>query len=79
VGGTRTVRALRCGCGRHLEGGDDEELFGRVLAHLRDAHPALAFAEEQIVALVAHAFELESAAPHEGAKEPDEGLGTEPR
>jgi hypothetical protein len=53
--------------------------LGRVLDHLGGAHPALAFGEEQVLALVAHAFELERATPHEGARVPDEGLGTEPR
>jgi hypothetical protein len=45
---TRTVRELRCGCGRHLEGGDDAEMFGRVLDHLRGAHPTLVFGTSRL-------------------------------
>jgi hypothetical protein len=74
------VRALRCGCGRRLEGGDDAELFGRVPDHPRGAHPVVAFGEEQVLAFVTHAFRYERATAHEGARVPaDEGLGTEPR
>ena len=72
--GARTVRALRCGCGRRLEGGDDVELSGRVATPLRGAHPAAALDDEQVLALVAHAFELERAASHPGGDVPaDEG------
>ncbi len=67
------MRAPRCGCGRRPEGGDDAELFGRLVDHLRGAHPAAAFGEEQVLALVAHAFQFQR------AEVPNEGLGTGPR
>ena len=72
------VRALRCGCGRRLEAGDDEELFGEVAKHLRREHPATAVEDVQVRAFVTHAYKLEHAAPYAGGEGPDEGFGPEP-
>ena len=72
------VRALRCGCGRRLEAGDDEELFGRVSGHLRREHPSSALGERGVRAFVSHAYTLEQAAPYADGEGPDEEFGSEP-
>ena len=72
------VKALRCGCGRRLEAKDDEELFGRMLEHLRGEHPAAAFGDGQVRSSVAHSYKLEYAAPYAGGAGPDEEFGPEP-
>ena len=72
------VRALRCGCGRRLEAGNDEELFGEVSKHLRREHPATAMKDGQVRAFVSHAYKLEHASPYAGGEGPDEEFGPEP-
>ena len=72
------VRALRCGCGRRLEAGDDEELVGRVTGHLRHEHPSNALDEGGVRAFVSHAYTLERATPYADGEGPDEEFGPEP-
>lgn len=72
------VKALRCGCGRKLEAGNDEELFGRVSNHLRREHPSTALEDGQVRAFVSHAYTLERSAPYAGGEGPDEEFGPEP-
>ena len=49
----RRMRALDCDCGRHLEGHDDEELYGRVREHVDRDHPEMRLSDEQVHGLVA--------------------------
>ncbi len=35
------MRKLECGCGRHLEGDDDQHLIIKVFLHLEAAHPEI--------------------------------------
>lgn len=75
------MRAMLCGCGRHLEACDEERLVERVQAHLRRVHPdhiVASLNREQIREIVAtHAYKLEYALVYEG-NEPDEEFGPDP-
>ena len=72
------VKALRCGCGRRLEGGNKQELFGEVSKHLRREHRAMVVDDGQVRAFVNHAYSLEHAAPYADGEGPDEEFGPEP-
>ena len=72
------MRAMLCGCHRHLEA-DDEGLFQEVLDHLKRNHPVVTLTDEQIRQTVAaHAYRLEYAAPYAGGEGPDEEFEPEP-
>ena len=77
-------RALLCGrlcnCNHSIEGADDDELLGEVLAHLRRDHPAMLFPEERIWQFVAlRAFNVEEyAAVYADGEGPEEEFGLEP-
>ncbi|MEW6637302.1 MAG: DUF1059 domain-containing protein, partial [Actinomycetota bacterium] len=51
-GGESSVRALDCECGRHLEAGDDRELFERAREHVDRDHPEMNLSDEQVQAIV---------------------------
>ena len=53
--------ALLCGCGRHLEAWDEEELYSEVLTHLGLEHPRMDQQREaQVRELVAaHSYRYE--------------------
>ena len=77
------VRALLCdrlcNCHHSLNGADDDELFGKVLTHLRRDHPAMAFPEEQLREFVAiKAYNIEYAVVYTNGEGPDEEFGPEP-
>jgi predicted small metal-binding protein len=59
--GGRLVRwALLCGCRRHLEASDEEELLGELLAHLEREHPAMEHRKWQVRERVAaHSYRYE--------------------
>ena len=42
-----------CDCHQGLSGADDDELFGKVLAHLSRDHPAMPFSEDRVREFVA--------------------------
>jgi predicted small metal-binding protein len=46
------VRALDCECGRHLEAGDDQELFERAREHVDKDHPEMGLSDEQVRGIV---------------------------
>lgn len=48
-----SVRALDCECGKHLEAGDDEELFQRAREHVDQDHPDMGLSDEQVRGIVA--------------------------
>lgn len=47
------MRALDCQCGEHLEGADDDELYGQVREHVDRDHPDMELSDEQVRGLVA--------------------------
>ena len=73
-------RALLCGCGRHLEASDEEELFSEVLAHLGRDHPMMERGEAQEVRqrVVARSYRYELVEVYAGDAEPDEEFGLDP-
>ncbi len=72
-------RALLCGCGRHLEASDEDELFSEVLAHLGREHPMVEHGEAQVRRRVAaHSYRYECVEVYAGDAEPDEGFGLNP-
>ena len=72
------MRAMLCGCRRHLEAGDEEELFEKVLAHLRQEHPAVELDEAQIREIVlTHSYRYECVEVYAGTG-PNEEFGPEP-
>ncbi len=72
------MRAMLCGCRRHLEAGDEEELFETILAHLRQEHPAVELDEEQIREIVlTHSYRYEYMEVYAGIGPPEE-FGPEP-
>jgi hypothetical protein len=49
------MRAIDCPCGHHLEGADDDDLFGRAREHIDRDHPEMERTGEQIRERVAAA------------------------
>ena len=82
MGKENWMRAMLCGCGKHLEAGDEERLVERVQAHLRRFHPdhlVASLDRKQIREIVAtRAYKLEYALVYEGDDEPDEEFGLDP-
>ncbi len=76
------MRALLCSCRRHLEGADEEELFGEVLQHIRREHPMMELSETQLREVVeahSYCYELvEVYAGAAGAALGEEEFGPEP-
>jgi predicted small metal-binding protein len=73
--------ALLCGCGRHLEAWDEEELSSEVLAHLRREHPLMDQQQEAQVRerVAAHSYRYECVEEvYAGSAEPDEEFGLDP-
>ena len=69
------MRALLCSCRRHLEGADEEELFGEVVEHIRREHPLMELSEAQLREVVAaHSYGYELVEVYTGA---GEALGEE--
>jgi hypothetical protein len=67
-----------CDCNQGLSGADDE-LFGKVLAHLSRDHPAIPFSEDRVREFVAiRAYNLEYAAVYVDSEDLDEEFGPEP-
>ena len=52
------MQELDCGCGRHLEGKDEQDLIIKVFLHLEAAHPEIEEPtmelSEEIVAIMAY-------------------------
>ena len=44
----RTMGAIECPCGHHLEGADDEELFKLARAHVDNDHPEMERTDEEV-------------------------------
>ncbi len=62
------MRALLCSCRRHLEGADEEELFGEVVEHIRREHPRMELSEAQLREVVAaHSYHYELVEVYAGA------------
>lgn len=73
------MKALLCGCGRHLEARDDERLVREVLYHLGRDHPGVEFDESRVRRMVSeHSFRYECVEVHAGGIGPEEGFGEEP-
>ncbi len=73
--------ALLCGCGRHLEAWDEEELYSEVLAHLGLEHTRMVQQQQAQVRerLAAHSYRYECVeAIYAGSAEPDEEFGLDP-
>ncbi len=47
------MRALECECGMHLEGHDDDELYGLAREHVDRDHPEMHLSDEQVRGIVA--------------------------
>jgi predicted small metal-binding protein len=73
-------RALLCGCGRHLEASDEDELFREVLAHLSREHSIMEHGKAQEVRqrVAAHSYRYELVEVYAGDAEPDEEFGLNP-
>ena len=74
-------RALLCGCGRHLEAWDEEELASKVLTHLRWEHPGKEQQQHSQVRghVAAHSYRYECMEEvYAGGAEPDEEFGLDP-
>jgi hypothetical protein len=68
-----------CDCQQGLSGADDEELFGEVIAHLSQDHPAMPFSEDRVREFVTiRAYDLEYATVYADGEGPDEEIGPEP-
>lgn len=74
------MRALLCwGCHRRLEAADEEELSGKVLAHLKRDHPVMEADGERIREMVAaRSYRYEWVVVYAGGNGPDEEFGPEP-
>jgi predicted small metal-binding protein len=73
--------ALLCGCGRHLEALDEEELASEVLTHLGLEHPRMDQQQEAQVRerVAAHSYRYECVeGVYAGSAEPDEEFGPDP-
>ena len=73
-------RALLCGCGRHLDASDEDELLSEVLAHLGREHPIMDIGEAQEVRqrVKAHSYLYELVEVYAGDAQPDEEFGLDP-
>ena len=68
-----------CNCQQGISGADDDELFGEVLAHLSQDHPAMPFSEGRIRELVTvRAYDFEYATVYADGEGADEEFGPEP-
>jgi hypothetical protein len=68
-----------CNCHQGPSGADDDELFGEVLAHLSQDHPAMPFSEGRIREFVTvRAYDFEYAPVYADGEGPDEEFGPEP-
>lgn len=73
------VKALLCGCGRRLEGEEDEKLCERISTHLRRDHRTAHVDREVVRGMVLlRAYRIEYAAIYENGSGPDEEFGLEP-
>ncbi len=75
------MKAMLCGCGRHLEAQSDDGLVREALAHRRQEHAMFVADEERVRRVVEeNAYRLEYAAPyaHVHGEGPDEEFGPEP-
>ena len=73
------MRAMLCGCGRHLEAASDNGLVREALAHRRQEHPLAVTDEELVRRVVAdNAYGMEYVAVYAGGEGPDEEFGPEP-
>jgi len=73
--------ALLCGCGRHLEAWDEEELVGEVLVHLGQEHPVMEQQQQAQVheRVATHSYRYEYVGElYAGGTEPDEEFGLDP-
>ena len=73
--------ALLCGCGRHLEAWDEEELSSEVLTHLGREHPLIEQQEEAQVRerIASHSYRYECLEEvYAGRAEPDEEFSLDP-
>lgn len=73
------MKALLCGCGRRLEGEEDENLCERVSAHLLHDHRT-AHVDREVVRgmVVSRAYKIEYATVYANGSGPDEEFGPEP-
>jgi predicted small metal-binding protein len=73
------MRALLCGCGKHLEARDDKGLAGRFREHLRREHPSIILHDDHIETIVSErAYDYERVLVYaEGERREDE-FGPEP-
>ncbi len=72
-------QALLCGCRRHLEASDEEQLLRELLAHLEREHPATERGERKARERVAvHSYHYECVEVYAGGAELDEEFGLEP-
>jgi predicted small metal-binding protein len=42
-------RNLRCPCGEHIQGTDEDDLVEKVKVHLRNEHPHLSYERDEIL------------------------------
>ena len=68
-----------CDCHQSVSRADDDELFGKVLAHLGRDHPGMPFSEDRVWEFVTvRAYNLVYAAVYADGEGPDEEFGPEP-
>ncbi|MDP9457810.1 MAG: DUF1059 domain-containing protein [Actinomycetota bacterium] len=73
------MKAMLCGCGRHLEAANDDGLVRETLAHRRQEHATSVTDEKLVRRVVAeNAYRLEHVAPYADGEGPDEEFGPEP-
>ena len=71
--------ALLCGCGRHVEAWDKEELASEVLTHLGQEHPGMEQQAQVRERVAAHSYRYECVeGVYAGSAEPDEEFGLDP-
>ncbi len=46
------MKTVDCGCGKHLEAANDEELFNKVRAHIDQEHPEMQITDEEVRRIV---------------------------
>jgi len=58
-GGERTMLAIECPCGHHLEGEDEDELLRRAREHVDRDHPEMNRSDDELRArIAADAYEV---------------------
>jgi predicted small metal-binding protein len=73
------MRAMLCGCRRHLDATDEEELFGKVVEHLRRDHRLSRIDEVKVKETVAgNSYRYECVELPADTAEAVEGYGPEP-